>query len=784
MSTRAAALRALSCAILPLLTTLTPLTAQGDLDRDVARTIARAEDGPFARVWEVGRDLSDLGGDGQEDQLARSIAATAQNGSMRARLAAAFALRDLADGAVFGKELLAVLTPVCSSDDNEARAAALEILGDDELFNRRLGPDVRKILRDNATGELLDPTVRLAAARSLWGVGSETERREAKQVMVDFLRSRDRSMKIEAALALAEINTDSHGPGWNVLREISAEPTKEGRLARSFLQREREMREAARRIGQLTLSAMPGANDDAEFAVLKELLLRARAQHIRGETFDNDYLIEHAAKGLAKSLDRHSTYFSSDEFERFFFDLNREYAGIGAFVNFDQDGDFSIVRPIYSGPAYRKGLRSGDKIIQVDGWETAGHTSEEIISRLKGKPNTDVVVQILRPGLTEPQDVHIAREEIQVPSVNSDLLPGNVGYLELVTFAQNTADECRKHILDLQQRGATAFVLDVRNNTGGYLLAARDVVELFVPGRKLVVYTQGRDTEERIDYYTHDQATVPDVPLAVLINQFSASASEITAGALQDHGRAAIVGERSFGKGSVQSLLPMRTMPPEDFDDKNKNGVHDEWEPFDDRNGNNKYDVGAHLKLTVARYHLPSGRSLHKEINPDGKVLNPDWGIMPDSLLDLREVAPTDAWKNAEIFELYKKSAFQNYVEKHFETSKEAFLEIAAGDKGSTALYPEFDTFFESLDTHLSKDDVRRWLRYEIRDRVADLRSKAYPGGRAVGDYQEDAQLQEAVRLVMEKRGDDIRKVPEYEPVLKLTFAETDNQDGAQPKKG
>jgi carboxyl-terminal processing protease len=190
---------------------------------------------------------------------------------------------------------------------------------------------------------------------------------------------------------------------------------------------------------------------------------------------------------VVAGLDPHSTFFTSDDYKRFFFELNREYGGIGAFVNFDQDNDFSIVRPIYSGPAYEAGLRSGDKILEVDGWETAGHTSDEIVLRLKGRPDTPVVLKVFRAGFQEPQIPTIVRRQISVPAVNWAMVPGDIGYIELVSFSSNLAGELRRALGDLERRGARGIVLDVRNNTGGYLHQATDVVEQFLEGRKLVV---------------------------------------------------------------------------------------------------------------------------------------------------------------------------------------------------------------------------------------------------------------------------------------------------------
>ncbi len=740
--------------------------AQDELQREVTRELARADAVGLAGVWSLGLDLADL--DGTEDALAKALSAAGESQGPLGRLAVASALRELADGSLFGKEILDVLRPVLEQDDGALQAAALSFLAEEELFNRRIAPEVAAILLGKVTDDLAPPPARVEAARGLWRIGDEDGQQAAKRTLTDFLRSRDDRLRVQAALALADLNTDSTGPAWNVLREIADQPTPEGRLAESYLRREEERRLFQRRLQQIILRQLDGEQPDDEFALLRELMVTASSQHIRGESFDDDQMIEAAAKGLMRSLDRHSAYFTSDEFQRFFFDLNREYGGIGAFVNFDRDEVFSIVRPIYSGPAYAAGLRSGDKILEVDGWETTDHTSEEIIARLKGEPQTTVVLKVLRPGLQEAQDIAITRAQITVPSVNWDMLPGEIGYVELINFAQSTADELRAAIEAMQAEGLTGVVLDVRNNTGGYLLAARDVVEMFVEPRKLVVYTQGREPDDRLEYRTragHQLST--ELPLIVLTNEYSASAAEITAGALQDHGRATLVGERTFGKGSVQQLLELRTRPPEPFQDGNDNGVRDDWEDYEDLDENGKYDVGPHMKLTVARYHLPSGRSLHKEMDGDGRILNPDWGVTPEFEVELREFSAKDAWKNSEIFELFRQNRFQDFAEQLVRLDPDLALQLADGDGRDVARYPGFEEFYSSLDTNLAKDDVRRWVRYLLRDEVADLRGKAYPGGRAVGDYQEDGQLQKAIRLVLERTGRTVDSVPAYESALR-----------------
>ena len=745
------------------------LRAQGgDLSEQVTRLLKVADAAPLGQVWEVGMKIGNL--EGSEDALAKAIvkAVKSETGA-GGRLAAARALLELSEGHTFGQDILDTLQPVATANDPAARAAAMWLLGKDAYSARTL-TGVQKALLENATSELVDPKARIEAAKSLWRRGTDSQRAKAKATLQTFLSSMDRNLRVQGALALAEINDDGQKHR-AILREIAEDPSAEGALARSYLRLDDERRQ----FEVLLRNLNPKASADDQFAMLREIMLKVHALHVRGEKISDEDMLGNAAKGLLRSVDRHSSYFTSDEFARFRFDLNREYGGIGAFVNFDQEEVFSIIRPIYSGPAYEAGLKSGDKILEVDGWETKGHTSDEIISRLKGEPGSQVVVKIYRPGLTEPQDVAIVRRKITVPSVNAEMLPGNVGYVELITFGANTGDELKLALRDLQRRGMSSLILDLRNNTGGYLMEARDIVEMFVPGEEVVVTTRSR-AEPESEYKTRDRAVVPDLPLAVLINDFSASASEIVAGALQDHKRAVVVGERSFGKGSVQTLLPMSSMPGETFVDKNNNGMRDEWETYDDRNGNGRFDVGPHLKLTVAKYYLPSGRSLHREIDEEtGKAVNPDWGVTPDHLVELRELTAKEAWKNAELFELYQKGVFRDYVRKHLPGSKELLRQLADADGGEWQRYPEFESFYAGLDTKLTKNDIRREVRFVLRNEISDVRGKAYPGFRALGDFEEDNQLQEAVRVLLQKQGRDIRDVAEYVPVLKIA------ESGEQP---
>ena len=757
-------------------------------DPQITSMLQQAEAADAAQLWELGGKLADLAPEQNLDGFRDAVLRCAgKEPTPKARVCAALALRDLKQDSTYGKDLFALLSPVASSGPEDLRCLAMAVFADERLFNQKVQTDLRKLLDASSKDETVPAAVRMEAALALYQVGSNDQRSNAVKVLEQFLQSSERTLRERGALALAELNVTG-GPAWAVLREIQDQPTDAGRRAKLFLQREQRTREFERSLADLReqhekqQSGAPTAGD--EYAVLAELRRRIHHNHINGGDVSDRELLEFAAKGMLSGLDPHSTYFTSEEYKRFFFDLDREYGGIGAFVNFDQDGDFSIVRPIYSGPAYKAGLRSGDKILEVDGWETAGHTSEEIIKHLKGRPDSPVALKWFRPGFSEPQELTISRRQIAVPAVNHTMVPGDVGYVELISFSQRISEELQVALRDLQQRGAKAIVLDVRNNTGGFLLEAKSIVEQFIAGKELVVYTEGR-SEPRRNYFTSDRRReVCDLPLAVLTNNFSASASEITAGALQDLKRATVIGERSYGKGSVQNLFPLQTDPAEEvLEDLNKDGIWQEGEPYVDRNQNGKYDPGAHAKITIAKYYLPSGRCPHREFDKDGKLVNVNWGVMPDKVLDLIENKPEDAWKNSAVFALLKKGVFRDYVKKNLASHEALFRQLAEGDEGDVTKYPGFAEFYAGLDTKLTQDDVRRWLRYEVRDQVSDLRGAVYPGSRALGDPQEDAQLQEAVRTLLGKLGTDIRTIPAYKGVLKIKFDDQPTAKGSDGDK-
>ena len=743
----------------------------------VVELVRQADRMPLTKAWELLERILDLvdGEEMTEDRALAALQEASRGAGPIASLVIARCYLELDEDRVYAQKAIQQILPVLASGKDDHRRAAAKLLGRDDLGRsaRRLAAGgLEKLVKNDAEPAEL----RLAAAKSLYRVGEARQTDRARRLLRSYLKSRDRKLRIEGALAMFEIGDTFESVARGILEEIEEEPSELGRLAKAYLARDRQQRQwdaLERHLNQRRLrngGNAGAARGDKRLALLQELLGMVRAAHIDGKKVsDKDfetYLIESAAKGMLKALDPFSSFLGSEEYARFAFDLNRDYGGIGAFVRIDE-GIFMITRPIYSGPAYKAGLLSNDRILKVDGWETADQELDEIIRRLKGKPGSAVKISVYRSGWTEPQDITLTRAEIRVPSVNWELLPGNVGYVELVTFGANTTKELGAAIDDLKRRGMRGLVVDLRSNSGGYLRQARGVAEYFLDKGKLIVYTKSRiGSEER--FFSRTPPQLQNMPITVLINGATASASEIVSGALQDHKRALILGKQSYGKGSVQNLFPVRTMPGEAFVDENRNGRWDSYEEYKDTNRNGKFDPGPRARLTIARYYLPSGRCLHKIKDKSGKIQNPDYGVVPDVEVDAQRLKTSELWKNAVIAELWTKRKLHAYVDEHYAKNQKLFQELAESDRGSYAKYPAFEDFYKKLDTKLSKDDVRRWIRVVMREKVSDARGKAWPGIRLIGDFQEDKQLQAGVASILSKLGEKIADIEAYKGTLKL----------------
>ncbi|MFO7764903.1 MAG: S41 family peptidase [Pelovirga sp.] len=300
-----------------------------------------------------------------------------------------------------------------------------------------------------------------------------------------------------------------------------------------------------------------------------------------------DELVQGAVRGILATLDPHSSYLSATMYDDLKAEIQGEFGGIGIELSV-RDDELTIVAPIEGTPACRAGIQAGDQIIAVNGEPTRDIDMMQAIQLLRGPAGESVDLLILREGSTDPFKVTIVREMIQVESVRSRLIEEDIAYVRLIQFQERTADDLADHLSRLHADSAASLsglVLDLRNNPGGLLDAAVEVADLFLDAG-MIVSVSGRHPETQQSYQAHMEDTEPGYPMVVLINAGSASAAEIVAGALQDHQRSIVLGEQSFGKGSVQNIIPLS-----------------------DNSG---------LRLTTAQYYTPSGRSIQAlGITPD-----------------------------------------------------------------------------------------------------------------------------------------------------------------------
>ena len=319
----------------------------------------------------------------------------------------------------------------------------------------------------------------------------------------------------------------------------------------------------------------------SEIRLFTDIYARIKKDYV--EEVGDKSLLQGAIRGMLASLDPHSTFLSEDEFKELQIGTSGEFGGLGIEVGME-DGYVRVISPIEGTPADEAGVKAGDIIIKLDETQVKGLTLGEAVKLMRGRRGSDIVLTILREGEAGPIEITVTRDVIRVKSVRSRMLEPGYGYIRISSFQSKTTRnviEALDKLLKESDQNLDGLVLDLRNNPGGVLTGAVGVSDIFLQDGQLIVYTKGRVKDAELEYSASTSDTLNGAPIIVLINEGSASASEIVAGALQDHGRAVIMGKGSFGKGSVQTILPLK-----------------------DNNA---------LKLTTALYYTPDGRSIQAE---------------------------------------------------------------------------------------------------------------------------------------------------------------------------
>lgn len=391
-------------------------------------------------------------------------------------------------------------------------------------------------------------------------------------------------------------------------------------------------------------------------------------------------LMRKAIDGMLKELDPYTVFYSESEIEDYKFQQTGKYGGIGANVG-RRDGKFTILEAYEGYSADKAGIQAGDIILSIDGKDISGKTVKSLSPYLKGEPNTELNIKVERMGVENPLEFTLSRDEVEIANVtHAQMLDNGIGYVKFSNFRQGAAGEVRSNLDKFKKEGMESFILDLRGNPGGLLNEAVSLVNLFVERQKMVVTTKGRNENNNHPYMTRGAAYDKKLPVVVLIDEGSASASEIVSGALQDYDRAVVIGNTSFGKGLVQNILPLT--------------------------------YNTQVKVTISKYYIPSGRCIQRidyaQKDENGKPIE-----MPDSLkeefttangrkvYDGAGVDPDIVIKNAKVPEIVK-GLNDQYMIFDFATKYKLEHDVLPGSPAdfvvSDALFNEFKSFLTSED--------------------------------------------------------------------------------------
>lgn len=313
----------------------------------------------------------------------------------------------------------------------------------------------------------------------------------------------------------------------------------------------------------------------------------------------DDELIYSAIEGMVNALDPFSQFLTSKAYERVKSDTEGEFGGIGIRIDV-KDGWPIVVTPLPDTPAFKAKIYPGDRIIKIEGESTENKASEEIVDKLRGKPGSKVKITIAREPTKKDDewnifDVELVRAVIKVESLNYKMIDSDTGLIRIIEFSGHVFDDFKKAIKELDNKGMKKLIIDLRYNPGGLLVASIDIAKMFIGENKMIVYTKGRTEKEYSEYRAGDKAEYEKLPVVILVNRYSASASEILAGAFKDNKRAIVVGENTFGKASVQTIMPLSD--------------------------------GSAMRLTIAKYYTPSGSLIQRDPKTGKGGITPDFEV-------------------------------------------------------------------------------------------------------------------------------------------------------------
>lgn len=384
------------------------------------------------------------------------------------------------------------------------------------------------------------------------------------------------------------------------------------------------------------------------------------------EEIDSQKIVYGAAKGMVSVLDDYSQFMEPEVYERIKSDTDGEFGGLGIRIE-SRDGWLTVITPLPKTPAWKAKMMPGDRIIKIDGESTKDQLLDDSVKKMRGAVGSTVKITISRQSDKKDEwiekDLSLKRELIVSENVKWHMVDDKVGYIKIVEFTGHVTENFKKAMKEMQSKGMESLILDLRYNPGGLLTGAIDISKLFLSDNKMIVFTKGRKQENYQEFRAGTTATYPDVPLVVLVNRFSASSSEIVAGALQDNKRALIVGERSFGKASVQSMVPLA-------------------------------DKSA-LKLTVAKYYTPSGKSILRDVK------NGTGGIVPD----ISVVQPLEREKQL-LLQEQQEEVYYPEEENKSEKDKKADKNLKKEDKKSDKDIKETKNDSKTKVAAKAKDDV------------------------------------------------------------------------------